>query len=83
LGSENVVDGIVPGAGRRLTVRDLMTSKPVTEAGLHFIRESGFTNNASAQTEDSAKAESAMTLEVESVTHPYACTPDALHNPSN
>lgn len=60
------VEGIIPGARRRLTIRDLLRTKPVTTSLVDFPKESSFTSNASPQTELSTKGESTFALTVAS-----------------
>ncbi len=60
------VSGIVALPRRRLTIRDMLRSRPITAAQIDWIRENVFTNAASPQTEGSAKAESADTFVIAS-----------------
>lgn len=60
------ITGIVPLPRRRLTVRDLLRTKPITAGAVDWISELAFTNAASPQTEGSPKAESANTFAIKS-----------------
>ncbi len=66
LNAERILDGIVPLARRRLTVRDLLRTKPVTAGQVDWIQQLAFTNAASPQTEGSDKGESATTFQIAS-----------------
>jgi len=61
VGSQQI-SGIVPTARRRLTVRDMLRSKPIREGQVNWIQELSFTNAASPQSEGSDKAESENTF---------------------
>lgn len=56
------VAGIVPGAERRLTVRDLLPKNVTAQNAVFYVKENVFTNAASPQVEANAKAESALTF---------------------
>jgi len=58
--------GIVSLARRRLTVRDLIRSKPITSTGMDWVKETVATYGASPQTESSAKAETTQTFAIAS-----------------
>ncbi|MEK7750434.1 MAG: phage major capsid protein [Acidobacteriota bacterium] len=82
LGAQRV-EGIVPLARRRLTVRDLLRTKPVTAGQVDWIRELAFTNAASPQAEGGSKAESADTFiiasdKVHTIAHWIPLTKQAL-----
>jgi len=62
LGSTRIEDGVVPAARRRLTIRDLLRSKPVETAQIDFLKENSFTNAASPQAEGSTKGESTLSI---------------------
>lgn len=69
LGSNVVqrVQEITPGPVRRLRLRDILTARPTSANSIEYLRESAFTNNASTQTEGSAKGESEITFTTENV----------------
>ncbi len=66
LGAERIDPAIVSLPRRRLTIRDILRSRPVTQAQADFIRELAYTNAASPQAEGNAKAESADTFVIAS-----------------
>ena len=55
--------GIVPGAFRRLRVRDFLPTVNTTSNAWQFVRELLFTNNAAEVAEGASKAESVLTFE--------------------
>ncbi|MBK9166265.1 MAG: phage major capsid protein [Bryobacterales bacterium] len=66
LGAQRV-QGVTPLARRRLTVRDMLRSAPMSASMADFIRETSFTNSASPQGGDGvSKAESSMQFEISS-----------------
>lgn len=60
------IDAIVPLARRRLTVRDLLRTRPVNGAAVDFIRELAYTNAASPTTDSGTRNESADTFVIAS-----------------
>ncbi len=56
--------GITIPALRRLTIRDLIASLPVTQGSVEYVRETAFTNNAAPVGEGLLKPESNMTVEL-------------------
>jgi len=66
LGSERIEPSIVGLPKRRLTVRDLLRSRPIGAAQIDWIREDTFSNAASPQSEGNAKAESGNTFSIAS-----------------
>jgi HK97 family phage major capsid protein len=56
---------IVAPVQRRLTVRDLIPSIPVTAGSVQYTRETSFTNLAAPQSEGTLKAESAMVFSLQ------------------
>jgi len=58
------VPGIVSKPRRRLTLRDVLPSRPTEGSAVEFVRENVFTNAASPQVEASDKDESALTFEI-------------------
>lgn len=64
LGAQRVIDGVLAGPRRRLTIRDILVSKPVTSGQVDWLKENTFTSMASPQTESSLKGESSFSLTV-------------------
>jgi HK97 family phage major capsid protein len=64
--SADRINPIVQLPQRRLTLRDLLRSRPTSNAQVDFIRSSAFTNRASPQTEGVSKAESEMAFAIAS-----------------
>ena len=60
------VPGIVPAPRRDLRLRDLLAVRTTENNAVEYIKENAFTNNASPQTEGSAKEESALTFTIAS-----------------
>lgn len=59
---------IVGPAQRGFRVRDLIPVSPTAAGAIEYVRETGFTNNATIQTEGQDKAESTLTFSV--ISHP-------------
>jgi HK97 family phage major capsid protein len=59
---ERVAAAVVPGARRRLRLRDVFRSRPTSAGMVEWVKENAFTNAASPQVESSAKAESDITF---------------------
>jgi HK97 family phage major capsid protein len=66
LGSQRIEPSIIPLPRRRLVVRDLLRSKPITASQIDWIQELTLVSGASPQTEGSAKGESENTFQVAS-----------------
>lgn len=62
LQSDRAVSGIVPGAERRLFLRDVLPVARTEAALINYVRESGFSNGASPQIEGNVKGESGITF---------------------
>lgn len=58
------VPEIVEAAQRRLTIRDLLNTTPITSNAVEFVREVGFTNNAAIRPEKAAAAQSEIEYEI-------------------
>lgn len=56
--------GVIPGAFRRLRVRDLIPSGNTSQNSIEVTRELTFTNNAAETAEGATKPESALTFEL-------------------
>lgn len=56
--------GIIPGAFRRLRVKDLLPSGNTSSNAVEFTRELSFTNNAAETAEGGQKPESVLTFEL-------------------
>jgi HK97 family phage major capsid protein len=56
--------GVIPGAFRRLRVKDLLPTGNTVSNAVEFTRELAFTNNASEKNEGVAKSQSALTFEL-------------------
>lgn len=55
--------GIIPPGLRRLTIRQLLPSAPISSNLVEYVKETGFTNSAAIQAnEGDSKAESALTF---------------------
>lgn len=57
--------GIVGGAERRLTIRDLVAPGTTTSNSVEYVREAGFTNSASVVSEGATKPYSDLEFELE------------------
>ncbi|MFC0633286.1 phage major capsid protein [Brevundimonas balnearis] len=58
------LDGILPLAQRRLTVRDLLSQGRMDGSAIEYVKETGFTNSAAPVAEAAAKPESDMKLDL-------------------
>jgi len=56
--------GIVQGAERRMTIRDLLIPGTTNSGVIEYIKETGFTNNAAVVAEGGAKPETTMKLDL-------------------
>lgn len=56
--------GIIPGAFRRLRIRDVIPAGPTNSNMIEFTRELAFTNNAAETAENATKPESVLTFEL-------------------
>jgi HK97 family phage major capsid protein len=58
--------GVIPGAQRRLFMRDVLRKSTTTNNAVFFVRENVFTNAASPQVEAAQKGQSALTFTTDS-----------------
>lgn len=67
LPAQRVVD-YIPAAERRLTMRDILPSRPISTNAVEFPKENVFTNMTSPQVEGNAKDEAALTFTIGTAT---------------